>query len=42
MFGKLGFNREFIPNGPERPALSRKQHPQKLFGGPSKMLENGE
>jgi hypothetical protein len=42
VLGELGFNREFIPNGPERPALSRKQYPQKLFGNPSKTLENGE
>jgi hypothetical protein len=42
MFGKLGFNREFVPSGPERPALGRKQHPQKAFGSPSKTLKDSE
>jgi hypothetical protein len=42
MLGKLGLNRKFVPNGPERPALGRKQHPEKVLGDPTKMLENGE
>jgi hypothetical protein len=42
MLGKLGFNRKFIPNDPERLALGRKQHPEKAFGDPSKTLQNGE
>jgi hypothetical protein len=42
VLGKLGFDREFVPSGPERPALGRKQHPQKTFGNPSKTLKNSE
>jgi hypothetical protein len=42
VFGKFSLNGELISSGPERPALGRKQHPEKTLGNPSKALKDGE
>jgi hypothetical protein len=42
VFGEFSLNGELISSGPERPALGRKQHPEKAFGNPSKSLKDGE
>jgi hypothetical protein len=36
VFGEFSLNGELISSGPERPALSRKQHPGKLLATPLK------
>jgi hypothetical protein len=38
MLRELGLDGKFIPNGPERPALGREQHPEKTLENSPKPL----